>query len=53
LAIRQSDGQAWLLLQLSLWRADGLILGIAPLVAGAAAMLAANVTVRRALSGMV
>lgn len=52
-AIRQSDGQAWLLPQLSLSLADGLILGLAPLVAGAAAMLAANVTVRRALSGMV
>jgi len=52
-AVRQAEGQAWLLPQLSLSPADGLILGLAPLVAGAAAMVAAKVTVMRSLSDMV
>ncbi len=52
-AVRQADEQAWLLPQLSLSLADGLILGLSPLVAGAASMLAANVTVKRSLSDMV
>ena len=51
--IRQTDEQSWLLPQLSLSLADGLILGLAPLIAGAAAMLAANVTVKRSLAAMV
>ncbi len=52
-AARQAEGQAWLLPQLSLSLADGLILGLAPLVAGAASMVAAKVTVMRSLSDMV
>ena len=52
-AVRQGDAQAWLLPQLSLSLADGLILGLAPLIAGAAAMVAAKVTVMRSLSDMV
>ena len=52
-AVRQADEQAWLLPQLSLSLADGLILGLAPLVAGAASMIAAKVTVMRSLSDMV
>ena len=52
-AVRQTDEQAWLLPQLSLSLADGLILGLAPLVAGAASMIAAKVTVMRSLSDMV
>jgi cell division transport system permease protein len=52
-AARQAEGQAWLLPQLSLSLADGLILGLAPLVAGAASMIAAKVTVMRSLSDMV
>jgi cell division transport system permease protein len=52
-AVRQTDEQAWLLPQLSLSLADGLILGLAPLVSGAASMFAANVTVKRSLSDMV
>jgi cell division transport system permease protein len=51
--VRQSDERIWLLPQLSLSLADGLILGLAPLLAGAAAMLAAKVTVLRSLSGMI
>lgn len=51
--IKQSDQQIWLLPQLSLSLADGLILGLTPLVAGAASMLAAKVTVMRSLSDMV
>ncbi len=50
---RQGDQQVWLLPQLSLSLADGLILGLAPLIAGFAAMLAAKVTVMRSLSDMV
>jgi len=52
-AARQADEQAWLLPQLSLSLADGLILGLAPLIAGAASMVAAKVTVMRSLSDMV
>lgn len=52
-AVRQADEQAWLLPQLSLSLADGLILGLAPLVSGAAAMFAANITVKRSLADMV
>jgi cell division transport system permease protein len=51
--VRQSEERIWLLPQLSLSLADGLILGLAPLLAGAAAMLAAKVTVLRSLSGMI
>jgi cell division transport system permease protein len=51
--VKQADQRVWLLPQLSLSLADGLILGIAPLVAGLAAMLAAKVTVMRSLSEMV
>lgn len=51
--LRQSDAQIWLLPQLSLSLADGLILGLAPLIAGAASMIAARVTVMRSLSDMV
>ena len=51
--VKQSDQQIWLLPQLSLSLADGLILGVSPLVAGIAAMLAAKVTVMRSLSDMV
>jgi cell division transport system permease protein len=51
--VKQSDQQVWLLPQLSLSLADGLILGLAPLVAGVAAMIAAKVTVLRSLSEMV
>ncbi len=52
-AVRQTDEQVWLLPQLSLSLADGLILGLSPLIAGAASMFAANVTVKRSLSDMV
>jgi len=52
-AARQAEGQVWLLPQLSLSLADGLILGLSPLVAGAASMIAAKVTVMRSLSDMV
>ena len=51
--VKQSDQQIWLLPQLSLSLADGLILGVSPLVAGIASMLAAKVTVMRSLSDMV
>jgi len=51
--VKQSDQRIWLLPQLSLSLADGLILGLAPLLAGVAAMLAAKVTVLRSLSDMV
>jgi cell division transport system permease protein len=50
---KQSDQHIWLLPQLSLSLADGLILGVAPLLAGIAAMLAAKVTVMRSLAEMV
>jgi cell division transport system permease protein len=51
--VKQADQRVWLLPQLSLSLADGLILGIAPLLAGLAAMLAAKVTVMRSLSEMI
>lgn len=51
--VKQSDERIWLLPQLSLSLADGLILGLAPLLAGVVAMLAAKVTVLRSLSQMV
>jgi cell division transport system permease protein len=51
--VKQSDQSIWLLPQLSLSLADGLILGLAPLIAGVAAMFAAKVTVMRSLSDMV
>lgn len=52
-AVKQTDQHVWLLPQLSLSLADGLILGVAPLLAGLASMLAAKLTVMRSLSGMV
>ncbi|HEY7798957.1 MAG TPA: cell division protein FtsX [Hyphomonadaceae bacterium] len=52
-AVKQADQHVWLLPQLSLSLADGLILGLAPLLAGLASMLAAKLTVMRSLSGMV
>jgi cell division transport system permease protein len=52
-AVKQADHHIWLLPQLSLSLADGLILGLTPLLAGAASMLAAKVTVMRSLSSMV
>ena len=52
-AVKQTDQHVWLLPQLSLSLADGLILGLAPLLAGLASMLAAKLTVMRSLSGMV
>ncbi len=51
--VKQADQRIWLLPQLSLSLADGLILGLAPLIAGAAAMLAAKATVYRSLTDMV
>jgi cell division transport system permease protein len=51
--VKQADQTIWLLPQLSLSLADGLILGLSPLVAGVAAMFAAKVTVLRSLSDMV
>lgn len=50
---KQSDDRIWLLPQLSLSLADGLILGITPLLAGLAAMAAARITIVRSLSEMV
>ncbi len=51
-AARQAEGQAWLLPQLSLSLADGLILGLSPLAAGAASMISAKITVMRSLSDL-
>lgn len=51
--VKQADQQIWLLPQLSLSLADGLILGVSPLVAGIASMFAAKVTVMRSLTDMV
>jgi cell division transport system permease protein len=51
--VKQADQRIWLLPQLSLSLADGLILGLAPLVAGLAAMAAAKVTVHRSLADMI
>ncbi|MDZ4761344.1 MAG: cell division protein FtsX [Alphaproteobacteria bacterium] len=50
---KQSGDRIWLLPQLSLSLADGMILGLTPLVAGLAAMAAARLTVLRSLSEMV
>lgn len=50
---KQGGQQIWLLPQLSLSLADGLILGLSPLIAGFAAMVAAKVTVMRSLAEMV
>lgn len=50
---KASEDRIWLLPQLSLSLADGLILGLTPLLAGLAAMLAARITVVRSLSEMV
>lgn len=52
-AVKQTGEKIWLLPQLSLSMADGLILGLTPLAAGVAAMLAARITVRRSLGEMV
>ncbi|MEZ5936902.1 MAG: cell division protein FtsX [Hyphomonadaceae bacterium] len=53
-ALKQSGGDGvWLLPELSLSLADGLILGLTPLAAGLAAMLAAKVTVWRSLADTV
>ena len=52
-AVKQTGQQVWLLPQLSLSLADGLILGLAPLLSGLASMLAAKLTVMRSLSGMI
>jgi cell division transport system permease protein len=52
-AVKQAEQQVWLLPQLSLSLADGLILGLTPLLAGLASMLAAKLTVMHSLSGMV
>ncbi len=51
--LKQAEQSVWLLPQLSLSLADGLILGLVPLAAGAAAMIAARVTVLRSLSDLV
>ncbi|WP_018997080.1 cell division protein FtsX [Hirschia maritima] len=50
---KQSDGQVWLLPQLSLSMVDGLILGLTPIIAGLSAMLAARITVIRSLAELV
>jgi cell division transport system permease protein len=52
-ALKQSADHIWLLPQLSLSPVDGLILGLTPLVAGFAAMVAARITVMRSLKEMV
>lgn len=52
-ALKQSDDRMWLLPQLSLSPTDGLILAATPMLAGAAAMLAARLTVLRSLRDMV
>jgi cell division transport system permease protein len=51
--LKQGRDGAWLLPQLSLSLADGLILGLTPLLAGFAAMMAAKVTVMRSLRELV
>jgi cell division transport system permease protein len=51
--LRQGDSTIWLLPQLSLSLSDGLVLGLTPLAAGLAAMLAAKVTVWRSIADMV
>jgi cell division transport system permease protein len=47
---RQSDGEIWLLPQLSLSLTDGLILGLTPIIAGFSSMYAAKLTVHNSLS---
>jgi cell division transport system permease protein len=49
---RQPGSATWLLPNLSLSPADGLVLGLTPLAAGLTAMLAARMTVARSLSQM-
>ncbi len=51
--VKQANAHIWLIPRLSLSLGDGLILGLTPLLAGAAAMAAARVTVLRSLSEMV
>lgn len=50
---KQSDGQVWLLPQLSLSMVDGLILGLTPIIAGLSAMMAARITVIRSLAELI
>ncbi|MFC7292072.1 cell division protein FtsX [Hirschia litorea] len=50
---KQSDGQVWLLPQLSLSMIDGVILGFTPIIAGISAMMAARITVIRSLAELV
>ncbi len=50
---KQSDGQVWLLPQLSLSMVDGLILGLTPIIAGLSAMIAARITVIRSLAELI
>ena len=52
-AAKQSDGNIWLLPQLSLSLVDGLILGLTPVTAGFASMVAARITVHRSLANVV
>ena len=52
-AAKQSESHIWLLPQLSLSLVDGLILGLTPVLAGAAAMFAARATVHRSLASVV
>lgn len=52
-AARQSPSHIWLLPQLKLSMVDGLILGLTPIIAGAAAMIAARATVMRSLAHVV
>lgn len=51
--LKQGRDGAWLLPQLSMSLADGLILGLTPLLAGFAAMMAAKATVMRSLRELV
>jgi cell division transport system permease protein len=53
LLFRRTQGQMWFLPQLSLSLTDGLILGLTPLLAGLAAMLAARITVMQSLKEMI
>ena len=50
---KQAGDKIWLLPHLTLSRLDGLILGLTPLAAGAASMLAARITVVRALAAKI
>ncbi len=51
--LKQGRDGSWLLPQLSMSLADGLILGLTPLLAGFAAMMAAKATVMRSLRELV